>query len=139
VQIEDYAQAGLRTLVLGFKELQSTEYLVFKAKFDVAAAAMENRQREKEACYVDIERGFTLMGATAIEDRLQVCAAASIFFVVAIAVAAVAAVAAAAAAAVAAAAVAAVAAAAAAAVVVVVVVVVRLSRSLVSSTQLLHR
>jgi phospholipid-translocating ATPase len=71
-QIDSFAESGLRTLVLGMRPLSDDEYMRWLGTFEEANAAMENRQAKKEACYDVLERNFELIGATAIEDRLQV-------------------------------------------------------------------
>ncbi len=71
-QVDAFAESGLRTLVLGYKRLSEPEYRAWKVKFDEASAAMVDRQAKKEVCYDLLEKDFILIGATAIEDRLQV-------------------------------------------------------------------
>jgi phospholipid-translocating ATPase len=70
--VDAFAESGLRTLVLGYKRLTEGEYRAWKVKYDEANASMVERQAKKEACYDLLENNFTLIGATAIEDRLQV-------------------------------------------------------------------
>lgn len=62
----------MRTLVLAKRDLLEPEYNTWRAKFAIAMCAMVDRQEQKENCYNDIERNLVLLGATAIEDRLQV-------------------------------------------------------------------
>jgi magnesium-transporting ATPase (P-type) len=54
------------------RPLPLAEYTTWRARFDVANRAMVDRQQQKEACYDLMERDLQLLGATAIEDRLQV-------------------------------------------------------------------
>ena len=43
----------------------------WKVKFQAASQALENREEEKSKCYELIEKNLFLIGATAIEDKLQ--------------------------------------------------------------------
>lgn len=70
-RVNDYAAAGLRTLVYGYRDVSASEYAQWKASYDQAAAAMENRDEAKEAVYALMEVNIVLLGATAIEDKLQ--------------------------------------------------------------------
>ncbi|EAQ89858.1 hypothetical protein CHGG_06477 [Chaetomium globosum CBS 148.51] len=69
--LELFAVEGLRTLCIAQKELTEAQYLEFKKEHDVAATALENREERLEEVADKIERDLTLMGGTAIEDRLQ--------------------------------------------------------------------
>ncbi|KAJ2995854.1 hypothetical protein HDV02_000371 [Globomyces sp. JEL0801] len=62
---------GLRTLCLGYRVLGREEYNEWNAKYRKAQAAIVNREAECDAVANLIENNFTLMGATAIEDKLQ--------------------------------------------------------------------
>jgi len=70
-RVNTYAAAGLRTLVYGYRDISENEYLEWKAKYDQAAAAMVDRDEEKEKTYALMEKDILLLGATAIEDKLQ--------------------------------------------------------------------
>lgn len=69
--LEGYAKDGLRTLLLGQKELSSAEYEAFSAKMKEASQSMTDRDDKIEEVASEMERGFTLIGSTAIEDKLQ--------------------------------------------------------------------
>jgi len=69
--LEMFAREGLRTLCIAERVLTEQEYYAWKRKHDVAAAAIENRDDKLEAVADVIERDLTLLGGTAIEDRLQ--------------------------------------------------------------------
>ena len=62
---------GLRTLVLAVRDLTEQEFTDWKAAHHLAAIAMENREDELDRVYNQIERDLVLLGATAIEDKLQ--------------------------------------------------------------------
>lgn len=71
-QLEDYATEGLRTLCLAMREVPEQEFLEWKQVFDKAATTVGgNRADELDKAAEIIEHDFYLLGATAIEDRLQ--------------------------------------------------------------------
>ncbi|CAI5516593.1 unnamed protein product [Closterium sp. Naga37s-1] len=70
-----YAEAGLRTLAIAWKEIGEEEYASWQARWEGAKANMADvaaQAAELEALADEMERGLTLLGATAIEDKLQV-------------------------------------------------------------------
>lgn len=69
--LEKYAEKGLRTLVLCEKKLTKEEYNSWSLKYHEAVTSIENREQKMEACQELIEKDMILIGATAIEDRLQ--------------------------------------------------------------------
>jgi phospholipid-translocating ATPase len=69
--LELFAREGLRTLCIAEKELSEEEYLAWSKEHDIAAAAVHNREDKLEEISDAIERDLTLLGGTAIEDRLQ--------------------------------------------------------------------
>lgn len=66
-----FAAAGLRTLVVGMRELSEEEVNSFRKEFNAAQTAIHDRQTKVEAVEDTIERKLTILGATAIEDKLQ--------------------------------------------------------------------
>ncbi|XP_022914487.2 probable phospholipid-transporting ATPase IA [Onthophagus taurus] len=70
-QLEVFATEGLRTLCLGYKELNSDVYERWNDEFHAAAINVHNREEKMEEIADLIERDLTLIGATAIEDKLQ--------------------------------------------------------------------
>ncbi|ETI19328.1 hypothetical protein G647_09160 [Cladophialophora carrionii CBS 160.54] len=71
-QLEDYATEGLRTLCLSMREIPEQEFQDWKQIFDKAATTVGgNRAEELDKAAEIIERDLYLLGATAIEDRLQ--------------------------------------------------------------------
>lgn len=66
-----FAEKGLRTLLLGYRDLSEQEYEQWLVAYDEANSALDNRQEKKEAVYEALEKNFKLIGATAIEDKLQ--------------------------------------------------------------------
>lgn len=69
--LERYAEKGLRTLVLCEKKLTKEEYHVWANKYHEAVTSIENRDKKMEEVQALIETELSLIGATAIEDRLQ--------------------------------------------------------------------
>ncbi|GAA5901112.1 uncharacterized protein JCM6883_004758 [Sporobolomyces salmoneus] len=71
-QLEDFANAGLRTLCISSKYLTEEEFQKWSRIYDSACAAVEDREEEIEKACDMIEGGLTILGATALEDKLQV-------------------------------------------------------------------
>jgi phospholipid-translocating ATPase len=62
---------GLRTLCLAYKVLDADEYERWAAEYHEASVSLEDREKKIEAVSESIEQGLTLLGSTAIEDKLQ--------------------------------------------------------------------
>lgn len=71
VHLEDYATEGLRTLCLAYRDIPEEEYREWAALYDNAAAQMTNRGEQLDKVAEIVEQNLHLLGATAIEDRLQ--------------------------------------------------------------------
>uniref|UniRef100_A0A2C9JYJ6 Phospholipid-transporting ATPase n=1 Tax=Biomphalaria glabrata TaxID=6526 RepID=A0A2C9JYJ6_BIOGL len=69
--LNDFAQIGLRTLVLAHKYIDDAYYQVWKEKHHEASTTMDDRDAKLDAVYEEIEQNMILLGATAIEDKLQ--------------------------------------------------------------------
>lgn len=70
--IDKYSEAGLRTLVLAFRVLREEEYKIWHDEFSLAKSALSaDHDAMVEAAAEKIERDLILLGATAVEDRLQ--------------------------------------------------------------------
>jgi phospholipid-translocating ATPase len=69
--LEMFAREGLRTLCIAQKELDPEEYRKWNAEHELAAASVTDREDKLEEVADAIERDLTLIGGTAIEDRLQ--------------------------------------------------------------------
>ena len=69
--LEMFAREGLRTLCIAQKELDEQTYQTWNKEHDLAAAAIVDREDKLEIVSDSIERDLTLIGGTAIEDRLQ--------------------------------------------------------------------
>ena len=62
---------GLRTLCLAYRVIPAAIYNEWAERYRHAQALVENREVEVDRVAEEIERDLVLMGATAIEDRLQ--------------------------------------------------------------------
>lgn len=71
LHLEQFANEGLRTLCIAQKELSEDEYRKFSRDHEVASSALINREDRMEEVADVLERNLTLLGGTAIEDRLQ--------------------------------------------------------------------
>lgn len=69
--LEMFAREGLRTLCIASKEIDEAEYQLWNKEHDLAAEAIVDREEKLEKVSDAIERELTLLGGTAIEDRLQ--------------------------------------------------------------------
>ncbi|KAJ3270267.1 hypothetical protein HK104_004961, partial [Borealophlyctis nickersoniae] len=69
--LEAFANEGLRTLCLAYRNIPPDEYEAWAVKYHAAQAKIKDREAECDAVAELIERDLTLMGATAIEDKLQ--------------------------------------------------------------------
>ncbi|ERT00307.1 phospholipid-translocating ATPase [Sporothrix schenckii 1099-18] len=69
--LEMFAREGLRTLCIAQRVLTEDEYYSWRKIHDAAATAVDNREEKMEAAAELIEQDLTLLGGTAIEDRLQ--------------------------------------------------------------------
>ncbi|KAI8580635.1 hypothetical protein K450DRAFT_236545 [Umbelopsis ramanniana AG] len=71
VHLEDFATEGLRTLCLAMREIPEDEYTRWSQIYDQAATTLNNRADELDKAAEMIEQNLFLLGATAIEDKLQ--------------------------------------------------------------------
>ena len=69
--IEEFAQEGLRTLCLATKVIPETDYDIWRTKFHEASIAIMNREEQLDGVAKLMETDLTLLGASAIEDKLQ--------------------------------------------------------------------
>jgi phospholipid-transporting ATPase len=66
-----YATEGYRTLCLASRDVTEEEYISWKSTFDEASVSLDNRSDKLEKAAELIEKDLKLLGATAIEDKLQ--------------------------------------------------------------------
>jgi len=69
--VDIFADEGLRTLFLAEKYLGQVEYNDWNARSKRAKLSLKNREEEVAKVDEEIEKEMTLIGSTAIEDRLQ--------------------------------------------------------------------
>ncbi|SJK97928.1 probable P-type ATPase (amino-phospholipid-translocase) [Armillaria ostoyae] len=69
--LEDYATDGLRTLCIAFRDIPEQEYRQWSTIYDQAAATINGRGEALDQAAELIEKDLFLLGATAIEDKLQ--------------------------------------------------------------------
>ena len=66
-----FAKKGLRTLMIAYRELSEEEYFNFNKAFKFAMNNPEEKDKLLKDAYALVEKNYFLLGATAIEDKLQ--------------------------------------------------------------------
>nr|XP_021490106.1 phospholipid-transporting ATPase FetA [Meriones unguiculatus] len=69
--LDDFAREGLRTLMVAYRELDNAFFQTWIKKHNEACRTSEARERKLTMVYEEIEKDLMLLGATAIEDKLQ--------------------------------------------------------------------
>uniref|UniRef100_A0A673YHB3 Phospholipid-transporting ATPase n=1 Tax=Salmo trutta TaxID=8032 RepID=A0A673YHB3_SALTR len=69
--LDIFANQTLRTLCLCYKDISKQEFDAWAKKHKDASVAMGNREAALDRVYEQIENNFMMIGATAIEDKLQ--------------------------------------------------------------------
>lgn len=70
--LNEYGEAGLRTLALAYKKLDETDYSSWNEEFSKAKTSIGgDRESMLERLSDMMERDLILVGATAVEDKLQ--------------------------------------------------------------------
>ncbi|XP_055729549.1 phospholipid-transporting ATPase IC-like [Salvelinus fontinalis] len=69
--LDIFANQTLRTLCLCYKDISKQEFDAWAKKHKEASVAMGNREAALDRVYEQIENNFMMIGATAIEDKLQ--------------------------------------------------------------------
>ncbi|EGV60643.1 drs2 neo1 protein [Yamadazyma tenuis] len=69
--VEEFSTEGLRTLLYSFKWMDQKDYEQFSEKYQIAKSALSDRAKKVEEVGESIEHSFDLIGASAIEDKLQ--------------------------------------------------------------------
>ncbi|KAM6901089.1 LOW QUALITY PROTEIN: phospholipid-transporting ATPase IC [Lycodopsis pacificus] len=69
--LDVFANATLRTLCLSYKDISTAEYEAWSRKHKEAQVSMSDRDTALDRVYEQIECNLLLIGATAIEDKLQ--------------------------------------------------------------------
>ncbi|MGH0162492.1 UNVERIFIED_CONTAM: hypothetical protein FKN15_072072 [Acipenser sinensis] len=71
MHVERNAMEGYRTLCMAYKSLSSEEFEQTDAALQDARLALQDREERLAQVYDQVEAGMHLIGATAVEDRLQ--------------------------------------------------------------------
>ncbi|GAB2280370.1 Phospholipid-transporting ATPase 3 [Dionaea muscipula] len=69
--LEQFGSAGLRTLCLAYRNLSADMYESWNEKFIHAKSSLRDREKKLDEVAELIEKDMILIGATAIEDKLQ--------------------------------------------------------------------
>ncbi|XP_073321961.1 phospholipid-transporting ATPase ID-like [Pagrus major] len=69
--LNEFAGEGLRTLALAYKDLDEEYFNQWKQRHHEASTEMDDRESKLDQLYEEIENDLLLLGATAIEDKLQ--------------------------------------------------------------------
>ncbi|RQM23233.1 hypothetical protein B5M09_003153 [Aphanomyces astaci] len=77
-QLQTFADDGLRTLTIAKKVIPTAYYHQWTKRYKAACASLDQIDKRKnghpndiDACMVEMEQDLVLLGATAIEDKLQ--------------------------------------------------------------------
>ncbi len=70
-QLHKYAVEGLRTLVVAQKQIDEENALIWLSQYREAGSSMIDRNKKLDKCAENIENNLSLLGITAIEDKLQ--------------------------------------------------------------------
>ncbi|CAN1174452.1 Phospholipid-transporting ATPase 1 [Linum perenne] len=69
--LHSYSSLGLRTLVIGMHELSASEFEQWHSSFEAASTALIGRAALLRKVASNVENQLNLLGASAIEDKLQ--------------------------------------------------------------------
>ncbi|KAH9773601.1 phospholipid-transporting ATPase 3 [Citrus sinensis] len=69
--LEQFGSSGLRTLCLAYRDLSPDMYERWNEKFIQAKSSLRDREQKLDEVAELIEKDLTLIGCTAIEDKLQ--------------------------------------------------------------------
>ncbi|XP_032628848.1 phospholipid-transporting ATPase ID-like isoform X1 [Chelonoidis abingdonii] len=69
--LNEFAGEGLRTLVVAYKNLQEGYFQEWHKRHHEASTALDGREEKLSELYEEVEKDLMLLGATAIEDKLQ--------------------------------------------------------------------
>ncbi|MBN3279418.1 AT8B1 ATPase, partial [Polyodon spathula] len=70
-ELDIFANETLRTLCLCYRDISNEEFSVWEEKHKEARIAVTDREAALDKVYEEIETNLLLIGATAIEDKLQ--------------------------------------------------------------------
>ncbi|KAI0266442.1 phospholipid-translocating P-type ATPase [Gloeopeniophorella convolvens] len=69
--MESFANNGLRTLCIAYRLMSDEEYLEWSRAYDAASSSITDRDEELDKANALVEHSLHILGATALEDKLQ--------------------------------------------------------------------
>ncbi|XP_004511165.1 phospholipid-transporting ATPase 1-like [Cicer arietinum] len=69
--LQSYSSVGLRTLVIGMRDLNPSEFEQWHFAFEAASTSLIGRAALLRKVATNVENNLCILGATAIEDKLQ--------------------------------------------------------------------
>ncbi|KAI7754390.1 hypothetical protein M8C21_026976 [Ambrosia artemisiifolia] len=69
--LHSYSSIGLRTLVVGMRALSVSEFDTWQTSYEIASTALMGRAGLLRKVAIKLENNLSLLGASAIEDKLQ--------------------------------------------------------------------
>lgn len=69
--IDEFSTEGLRTLLYAYKWIDSSEYAGWEERYHLAKTSLTDRKAKIDRIGAEIEDDLSLLGTTAIEDKLQ--------------------------------------------------------------------
>ena len=69
--LKEFSKKGLRTLMVAFRKINEDDYKSWLKQLHKDELNMKNKQKLIERLYDIIEKNLTLLGGTAVEDKLQ--------------------------------------------------------------------
>ncbi len=69
--MEAFANGGLRTLCIAYRDMSEQEYVDFVRVYEAAANSITDRDEQIDKANETVEHSLTILGATALEDKLQ--------------------------------------------------------------------
>ncbi|GAB4836197.1 Alanine--tRNA ligase [Ancistrocladus abbreviatus] len=69
--IHSYSSVGLRTLVIGMRELNGQEFEQWQSSYEAATSALLGRAAKLRQVAYNVENNILILGASGIEDKLQ--------------------------------------------------------------------
>ncbi|XP_063772402.1 phospholipid-transporting ATPase IF isoform X2 [Pseudophryne corroboree] len=71
LHVDEFAMKGLRTLCMAYRRFTAEEYQEIDQRLHEARTALQHREERLADAFDIIERELELLGATAVEDKLQ--------------------------------------------------------------------
>lgn len=69
--MEAFANSGLRTLCISYRYVSEDEFLIWSKTYDDATNSIKDRDAEIDKANALLEHSLIILGATALEDKLQ--------------------------------------------------------------------